>query len=58
VKPGDIVRWKSDGGLGIIIKVIPFIGQEKVLDIYWQTGPQTGRMNSRHSQLEYLSESR
>jgi len=57
VKVGDLVRWKSDSGIGVVIKVIPFSPVSSV-DIKWFTGLGTGRIPSDHIQLELISESR
>ena len=57
MKVGDLVRWKSDSGIGVVIKVIPFSPVSSV-DIKWFTGLGTGRIPSDHIQLELISESR
>jgi hypothetical protein len=57
VKVGDLVRWRSDQGIGVITKVIPAFAVTLV-EIRWFTGLGTGRIPSDHIQLELISENR
>ncbi len=57
MKVGDLVRWKADGGIGTILRVVRILDTDRAhLDIHWQTGLGTGRISSDHVQLEWLSD--
>lgn len=57
MEAGDLVRWRSDQGIGVITKVIP-VGYGILVDIRWFTGLGTGRISADHSQLELINENR
>jgi len=60
MKVGDLVRWRTNGDVGIIfsVKTNSLIGGENVLYIEWLTGEPTGPLPDNHSCLEVISESR
>ena len=60
MKFGDLVRWRTNGDVGIIlsVKTHSLIGGENVLYIEWFTGEPTGPLPDDHACLEVISESR
>jgi hypothetical protein len=60
MKVGDLVRWRTNGDMGIIfsVKKRSLIGGENVLYIEWLTGEPTGPLPDDHACLEVISESR
>ena len=59
MKVGDLVRWRTNGDVGIIfsVKTHSLIGGENVLYIEWFTGEPTGQLPDDHSCEEVISES-
>jgi len=60
VKKGDLVRWRSDGDMGVVLSVSKgsLIGGDKVVYVMWFEGPPTGPLPDDHEELELISESR
>ena len=60
VKPGDLVRWRTDGDIGVILSVRKGsrIGGSTAVYVMWFNGPPTGALPDDHEQLELISESR
>ena len=58
MKVGDLVRWRTNGDMGIIssVKKRSLIGGESVLNIMWFTGEPTGPLPDDHACLELISE--
>ena len=60
MKAGDLVRWRADDGLGIVLqtRLGSLIGGSKVVYIMWFDGQETGPIGDDHEELELVSESR
>ena len=60
MKVGDLVRWRTNGDLGIVLsaKEGSLIGGDCVLHIMWLMGEPTGPLPDNHACLELISESR
>jgi len=60
VKSGDLVRWRKDDGLGVILqsRIINKITGNSIVYILWFDGNQTGPIEDNHKELELVSESR
>lgn len=60
MKAGDLVRWRVDGDMGIILSVRKgsLFGGDNVVYIMWFDGPPTGPIGDDHEDLEVISESR
>jgi hypothetical protein len=60
MKPGDLVRWRTNGDTGIVLsaKEGSLIGGDNVLHIMWFTGEPTGPLPDDHACLELISEAR
>ena len=60
MKPGDLVRWRADGDIGVVLSVRKGsrIGGDSAVYVMWFNGPPTGVLPDDHEQLELISESR
>ena len=60
MKVGDLVRWRTNGDLGIVLsaKEGSLIGGNCVLNIMWVMGDPTGPLPDDHACLELVNESR
>jgi len=60
VQVGDLVRWRADGDIGVVLSVRKgsLIGGDNVVYVMWFDGPDTGPLPDDHEELELFSESR
>lgn len=60
MKAGDLVRWKADGGLGVVLtsRISGRLGGCYLVYIHWFDGGHTGPISDTHEQLELISENR
>ena len=60
MKAGDLVRWRKDDGLGVILqsRTINKATGNSIVYILWFDGNPTGPIEDNHPDLELISESR
>ena len=60
MKAGDLVRWRADDGMGIILqtRIVSKITGSSIVYVLWFDGNTTGPIENDHDELELVSESR
>ena len=60
MKIGDLVRWRADDGLGVILqtRIVSKITGSSIVYVLWFDGNTTGPIEDDHDELELVSESR
>ena len=60
MKIGDLVRWRADDGMGIILqtRIVSKITGSSIVYVLWFDGNTTGPIEDDHKELELVSESR
>ena len=60
MKRGDLVRWKADDGLGVVLqtRVCNRLTGSAIVYVLWFDGNPTGAISDDHEELELVNESR